>query len=182
MQSIYVLVCLVAAVTAQEIVQAEVENNSYPTWYVHPDHLRFRRQLSADPRTGDVSYHHAISDRGHVFGTLGSRGDSAFGKAGYKHNVFNDGRGKLDATGYGTHAISPYGSSNHFGGRVDYTGAHSKASLDVSKQIHGMTSVDAAAGGRWPIGKNGDFSLQGTYNRIGRFQDYGARAGLNYRF
>nr|WJG69170.1 gloverin 2 [Dioryctria sylvestrella] len=117
--------------------------DNYPSWYVSPEHLRYRRQLSADPKTGDVTYSHGVSDSGKVFGTLGSRGDALFGKAGYNHNIFDDNRGKLDATGYGAHVISPYGDSNHFGGRVDYTGAHSKASLDVSKQIHGMTSVSS---------------------------------------
>ncbi|XP_013192201.1 gloverin [Amyelois transitella] len=180
MKTICAFVCLVAAVAAQDYLQPE--ELDHPTWYLSPEHLRYRRQLSADPKTGDVTYSHRTSDSGQIFGTLGSRGDAAFGKAGYKHNVFHDNRGKLDATGYGTHVISPYGSSNQFGGRVDYTGDHSKASLDVSRQMHGMTSLEAAAGARWPLGRNGDVSLQGTYNRMGPFQDYGARAGLNYRF
>ncbi|XP_013191377.2 gloverin-like [Amyelois transitella] len=180
MKTVCAFVCLLVAVAAQEFIHPE--ELEALSWYQSPEHLRYRRQLKADPKTGDVTYTHKTSDSGQLFGTLGSRGDAAFGKAGYKQNIFDDNRGKLDATGYGSHVISPYGSSNHLGGRVDYTGDHTKASLDVSKQLHGMTSLEAAAGARWPIGKNGDISLEGTYNRMGPFQDYGARAGLNYRF
>lgn len=45
-----------------------------------------------------------------------------------------------------------------------------------------FSQVEAAAGGRWPLGKNGDFSIDGTYSRYGHIQDYGGRAGLNYRW
>nr|XP_053609224.1 gloverin-like [Plodia interpunctella] len=181
MKAICLLICSVVAASTQEYIQTE-EINDYPYWYHNPEHSRYRRQLSADPKTGDVTYNHRISDNGQLFGTLGSTGESAFGKAGYKHNIFDDHRGKLGATAYGTHVISPYGSSNHLGGSMDYTGDHTKASLDVSRQIHGMTSIGAAAGARWPVGRNGDLSLQGTYNRMGRFKDYGVLGGFNYRF
>ncbi|CAH0714944.1 unnamed protein product, partial [Brenthis ino] len=41
----------------------------------------------------------------------------------------------------------------------------------------------AAAGGRWPVGKNGDFSLQGTYRRqAGMRREYGGLANFNYRW
>ncbi|XP_059056319.1 gloverin-like [Achroia grisella] len=178
MQSLYIFAGILAVVATQEYIEID----RYPDWYVQPqeEHLRHRRQLSVD-KSGDVTYAHG-SPNNKVFGTLGSRGENLFGKLGYQHNFINDDRGKLTGTAYGTRVLSPYGNSNHLGGRVDWAGRHTAASLDVSKQLHGPTSIQAAGGAKWPIGRNGEMSLQGTYNRFGGMQDYGGRLGYIHRF
>ncbi|KAM3963479.1 gloverin-like [Aphomia sociella] len=184
MQSLYIIASVLVVVAAQEYeMHPQFAIDSYPEWYrsEYP-HPRHQRDLSVDQKTGDVTLDHKTSPNGRVFGTLGSRSESLFGKAGYQHNVFDDHRGKLDASAYGSRVLSPYGASSNLGGRLDYKNDRAAASLDVSKQIGGFTSYDAAAGGRWPIGRNGDFTMQGTYSRFGPIQDYGARAGLNYRW
>ncbi|CAH0403367.1 unnamed protein product [Chilo suppressalis] len=47
---------------------------------------------------------------------------------------------------------------------------------------HLVPRWSAAGGGRWPIGKNGDFGVDGTFSRINGLKDYGARGVFNYRF
>ena len=185
MQFLYIIASVLAVVAAQDYeIHPQMIVNRYPEWYIRSEysHPRFQRDLSVDKKTGDVTLDHKTSPNGRIFGTLGSRDEALFGKAGYQRNVFDDHRGKLDASAYGSRVLTPYGDSSNLGGRLDYKNDHSAASLDVSKQIGGHTAVDAAAGGRWPIGRNGDFTMQGTYSRFGPLQDYGARAGLNYRW
>ena len=183
MQSLYIFAGILVAVAAQEYIQPYIMVDRYPDWYIsrsQNEHLRLRRQLSVN-KNGDVTLAHG-SPNDKVFGTLGSRGESAFGKLGYQHNFINDDRGKLTGTAYGSRVLSPYGNSNHLGGRVDWASKHTSASLDVSRQMHGPTAIQAAAGGKWPVGRNGEISAQGTYDRIGRMQDYGGRLGYTYRF
>ncbi|KAM3963600.1 gloverin-like [Aphomia sociella] len=184
MKSLYIFASVLIVVAAQDYeTHPQIIITSYPEWYRNEyPHPRHQRDLSVDKNTGDVTLDHKTSPDGRIFGTLGSRDESLFGKAGYQHNVFDDHRGKLDASAYGSRVLSPYGASSNLGGRLDYKNDNAAASLDLSRQIGGFTAVDAAAGGRWPIGKNGDFTVQGTYSRFGPIQDYGARAGLNYRW
>ncbi|KAM3962185.1 gloverin-like [Aphomia sociella] len=183
MQSLYVLVSILVAVFAQEFVQRELIVDRYPEWYLRQpqdQYVRHRRQLSVN-KNGDLTLSHGTpNDK--IFGTLGSRGEAAFGKLGYQHNFMNDDRGKLTGTAYGTRVLSPYGNSNHLGGRLDWQNKHTSAALDVSRQMHGPTSIQAAAGARWPIGRNGEMTLHGTYDRVGRMQDYGGRLGYTHRF
>lgn len=63
------------------------------------------------------------------------------GKAGYERNIFNDNRGKLDAQAFGTRTLSPYGDSSALGGALKWKNDNAAASFDISKQIHGPTSV-----------------------------------------
>ncbi|CAG9568609.1 unnamed protein product [Danaus chrysippus] len=105
-----------------------------------------------------------------------------FGKGGYEHQIFNDHRGTLNAQAYGTRVLGPAGDSSHLGGALNWKNPNAAASFDISKQIHGGTSYQAAAGGRWPVGKNGDFSLQGTYGKQAFMRrEYGGLGSFNYR-
>ncbi|CAG4944959.1 unnamed protein product [Parnassius apollo] len=124
------------------------------------------------------------TDNGRVFGTLGQNDAGLFGKGGYEHNFFDDDRGKLDGQVYGTRVLGPYGDSSHLGGALNWQNPNAAASLEVSKQIHGPDSIMAGAGGRWPVGKNGDFSLEGTYygKTSGYKPEYGGRGVFNYRW
>ncbi|XP_028168252.1 gloverin-like [Ostrinia furnacalis] len=142
---------------------------------------RVRRDVSIDPKTGDLTAAHKM-DNGRVFGTVGSNDAGLFGKAGYEHNIFDDARGKMDAQAFGTRTLGPYGDSSALGGALKWRDDHAQASFDINKQVHGPTSWTAAGGGRWPVGKNGDFGLEGTYSRMGGMKDYGGRASYNYRW
>ncbi|XP_026497749.2 gloverin-like [Vanessa tameamea] len=176
MQSLYTLsaVFLVAAVSAQDYqLEPEAIVVSYPEWYVINAEPRYRRDVTYDKKIGD----------GRVFGTLGQNDNGLFGKGGYEHQFFNDNRGKLDGQMYGSRVLGPDGGSSHFGGGLNWKNPNAAASLDISRQIHGGTSYQAAAGGRWPVGKNGDLSLQGTYGRAaGMPREYGGLANFNYRW
>ncbi|XP_013168697.1 PREDICTED: gloverin-like [Papilio xuthus] len=173
MKFVFVLFCFIAAVAAQDILL-----ESYPVWYITPEspieqYQRYRRDVTFDHKT----------DNGRVFGTLGQNDAGLFGKGGYEHNFFDDHRGKLDGQAYGTRVLGPYGDSSHLGGALNWRNDNAAASLDVSKMIHGPTSVSAGAGGAWPVGKNGDFSLQGTYGKTGGYNsEFGGLAKFNYRF
>ncbi|CAH2058085.1 unnamed protein product, partial [Iphiclides podalirius] len=134
---------------------------------------RHRRDVTIDHKT----------ENGRVFGTLGQNDAGLFGKGGYEHNFFDDHRGRLDGQAYGTRVLGPYGDSSHLGGALNWHDSNAAASLDVSKQIHGPTSINAGAGGSWPVGKNGDFSVLGTYGKTsGIPSDYGGKAIFNYRW
>ncbi|XP_049881116.1 gloverin-like [Pectinophora gossypiella] len=158
--------CIFAAVLVA--VAAE----SYPEWYIQQG--RYRR---------DVTLDHKVGTNGRVFGTLGQNDAGLFGRGGYEHNIFDDHRGKLDGQVHGTRVLGPYGDSSHMGGGLNWQNSNAAASLDYNKQIHGPSSFNAAAGGKWPVGKNGDFSLQGTYGKTsGMRHDYGGRGVFNYRW
>ncbi|XP_028168250.1 gloverin-like [Ostrinia furnacalis] len=154
------------------------DGETEPLFGVHP---RFRREVSIDPKTGDLTADHKM-DNGRVFGTVGSNDAGLFGKAGYEHNIFDDARGKMDAQAFGTRTLGPYGDSSALGGALKWRDDHAQASFDINKQVHGPTSWTAAGGGHWPVGKNGDFGLEGTYSRMAGMNDYGGRAVYNYRW
>lgn len=63
------------------------------------------------------------------------------GKAGYNRNIFDDHRGKLDGTAYGTRVLGANGASSHLGGSLNWQNSNAAANLDISKQIHGPSSV-----------------------------------------
>ncbi|CAK1547666.1 unnamed protein product [Leptosia nina] len=171
MKYFYFLFAIVCAVSAQDYYVNIDEG--YPDWYLEPQ-MRYRRDVTLDRKVGA---------NGRVFGTLGSNDDGLFGKGGYEHQIFNDNRGKLNGQVSGTRVLGPYGDSSHMGGGLNWQNSNAAASLDVSKQIHGPTSWSAAAGGKWPVGKNGDLSLQGTYNQMsGRRPDYGGQGVFNYHW
>ncbi|XP_045762959.1 gloverin-like [Maniola jurtina] len=173
MQFLYILPAVFLAVAAQEFYAPQVVVvDTYPEWYVQ-SHPRERRDVTLDRKIGD----------GRVFGTLGQNDAGLFGKGGYEHQIFNDNRGKLNGQVYGTRVLGAAGDSSHFGGGLNWQNPNAAASLDISRQIHGGTSYQAAAGGKWPVGKNGDFSLQGTYGRQhGLPRQYGGMANFNYRW
>ncbi|XP_041977066.1 gloverin-like [Aricia agestis] len=161
---------IILAAAAQEMYVEPYEG--YPEWYISSPQ-RHRRDVTLDRKMGD----------GRVYGTLGQNDNGLFGKAGYDHQIFNDGRGKLTGGVSGTRVLGPYGDSSHLGGGLNWQNSNAAASLDVSKQIHGPTSWNAGAGGRWPVGKNGDFSLQGTYGKTsGMRPQFGGMGNFNYRF
>ncbi|CAH0714945.1 unnamed protein product, partial [Brenthis ino] len=171
MQCLYILPAVSLAIVAQEYQWQP--DASYPVWYLGKELARERRDVTLDKQIGD----------GRVFGTLGQNDAGLFGKGGYEHQFFNDDRGKLNGQVYGTHVLGPAGDSSSFGGALNWKDPHAAASFDISKQVHSGTSYQAAAGGRWPVGKNGDFSLQGTYGRqAGMRREYGGLANFNYRW
>ncbi|CAG9792416.1 unnamed protein product [Diatraea saccharalis] len=178
MQALIAFAVVFVAATAQEYDHHpyEILFNNYeliPESYVDPQvGLRYRRDVTIDHKT----------DNGRVFGTLGQNDDGLFGRAGVERNIFNDARGRLDAQAHGTRTIGPMGGSSALGGSLNWRNDNAAASFDVSKQIHGPTSWSAAGGGRWPVGKNGDFGVDGTYSRFGGMKDYGARGVFNYRW
>ncbi|XP_026316152.1 gloverin-like [Hyposmocoma kahamanoa] len=170
-------VALAAVVAQEENLEPQyVYVDAYPEWYVQPavEHQeRYRR---------DVTYSKPVGG-GKVFGTLGQNDNGLFGKAGYNRNIFDDHRGKLDGSAYGTRVLGPNGASSHVGGSLNWKNSNAAANLDISKQIHGPSSINAGAGGRWPVGKNGDFSAQGFYGKTSGFpSDYGVRGVYNYRW
>ncbi|XP_069355578.1 gloverin-like [Maniola hyperantus] len=172
---LYILPAVFLAVVAQEYYAPQViVADTYPEWYVQ-SHPRERRDVTLLDRK--------IGDDGRVFGTLGQNGAGLFGKGGYEHQIFNDNRGKLNGQVYGTRVLGAAGDSSHLGGGLNWQNPNAAASLDISRQIHGGTSYQAAAGGKWPVGKNGDISLQGTYGRQhGLPREYGGMANFNYRW
>ncbi|XP_045507036.1 gloverin-like [Colias croceus] len=173
MKSICLFLAVVYNVAAQEFMHPQIVYDNYPDWYIQPQE-RYRRDVTVDRKVGE---------NGRVFGTLGANDAGLFGKGGYDHQIFNDDRGKLNGQLSGTRVLGPYGDSSHLGGGLKWENSNAAASLDISKQIHGRTSLDAAAGGKWPVGKNGDFSLQGTYNQMsGMRPDYGVMGNYNYRW
>ncbi|XP_072946365.1 gloverin-like [Epargyreus clarus] len=170
MQFIYVFAAVLVAVAAQHQDMEQEVYVSYPDWYIGH---RERRDVTFDHKT----------DNGRVFGTLGQNDNGLFGRGGYEHQFFNDNRGNLQGQVHGTRVLGPYGDSSHLGGGLKWSNPNAAASLDVSKMIHGPTSYQAAAGGRWPVGKNGDFSLQGTYGKVsGMRPEYGGIGNFNYRW
>ncbi|XP_061705279.1 gloverin-like [Cydia pomonella] len=99
---------------------------------------------------------------GNVFGTLGSNDQGLFGKAGYQGTIFNDARGKMDGQAYGTRVLSPAGDTSNFGGKLNWANENAKASVDISKQIHGKTTVEASGAGVWKVDKNTQLSAGGS--------------------
>ncbi|KAI5652132.1 gloverin-like protein domain-containing protein [Phthorimaea operculella] len=149
-------------------------NHGYPDQMEYVPNPRFRRQVTLD---------HKVGQNGRVFGTLGSNDNGLYGKGGYEHNIFNDHRGTLNGQVSGTRVLGPYGGSSHVGGALNWKNDRASASLEASKMIHGPTSINAAAGARWPIGRNGDLSAQGFYSHTQGFgRDYGGRLNYRYRF
>ncbi|XP_022125815.2 gloverin isoform X1 [Pieris rapae] len=172
MKFLCVLFAIVCAVAAQEYY-VELVDDGYPEWYLEPQ-MRVRRDLTVDQKVGE---------NGRVFGTVGANDDGLFSKGGYEHQFFDDNRGKLTGQLSGIRVLGPLGDSSNFGGGLNWENSNAAASLDVTKQIHGPTSWSASGGGKWPVGKNGDISLQGTYDQIsGRRPDYGGRAVYNYNW
>ncbi|CAG4944953.1 unnamed protein product [Parnassius apollo] len=180
MKFLCVLFGIIASVAAQGYdypMHPQIVIDRYPEWYIHSSNLdpqqRHRRDVTFDHKT----------DNGRVFGTLGQNDAGLFGKGGYEHNFFDDHRGKLDGQVYGTRVLGPYGDSSHLGGALNWQNSNAAASLEASKQIHGPDSIMAGAGGRWPVGKNGDFSLEGTYGKTSGYKpEYGGRGVFNYRW
>ncbi|KAL4716777.1 hypothetical protein ACJJTC_001933 [Scirpophaga incertulas] len=183
---------LIMAVGAQEfvppqglIISDHDQSEIYPAEQVLDSdvylqyHPRFRRDVTWNPSGVTVD---RTSGNNRVFGSLGSNDNGLFGKAGVDHTIFNDARGKLNAQAHGTRTLGPYGGTSEFGGALNWKNDNAAASFDVSKQIHGPTSWSAAAGGRWPVGKNGNIGLDGTASRINGVRDYGAQGVFNYRF
>ncbi|CAH2268338.1 gloverin-like [Pararge aegeria] len=172
MQFLYILPAVFLVVVAQEYYEPQQVLDTYPEWYVQ-SHPRERRDVTYIKRTAD----------GRFIGTLGENEAGLFGRGAYQHQIFNDNRGKMDAQVYGTRVLGSAGDSTHLGGALNWQNPNAAASLDISRQIHGGTSYQAAAGGKWPVGKNGDISVQGTYGRQhGLPHEYGAMANFNYKF
>ncbi|XP_068623997.1 gloverin-like [Battus philenor] len=179
MKVLCILLGIVAVAVAQYDYQVHplVLIDSYPEWYIGS-----QSGLAQQRHRRDVTFDHKTNN-GRVFGTLGQNDAGLFGKGGYEHKFFDDHRGRLDGQAYGTRVLGPNGDSSHLGGALNWKDSNAAASFDISKQIHGPTSMSAGAGGIWPVGKNGDFSLQGTYGKTsGMNSEFGGKALFNYRW
>nr|XP_032521717.1 gloverin-like [Danaus plexippus plexippus] len=131
MYFLYILFGVIFSASAQEFVEPAFVVEPYPEWYVGQ---RVRRDVTFDKQIGD----------GKVFGTLGQNDKGLFGKGGYEHQIFNDHRGTLNAQAYGTRVLGPAGDSSHLGGALNWKNPNAAASFDISKQIHGGTSVSTS--------------------------------------
>ncbi|XP_063631915.1 gloverin-like [Cydia splendana] len=170
--SLTILVALVCVAMAQVSVPPGYKER-YPNYYPWAKNARHARDVTWDRSVGD----------GKVFGTLGSTDQGLFGKAGYKETVFNDARGKLDAQAYGSRVLGPAGDSSHFGGKLDWANDNAKAALDISKQIHGKTTVDASGAGVWNLDKNTQFSAGGGVSHTGSGKpDVNVKAQIEHKF
>nr|AMY60406.1 gloverin [Biston betularia] len=153
---------------------------------VSPDRelrYKFAKRVSRHPR--DLTWDTSVGNNGKLFGTLGQDGNDLFGKAGYNHQIFDDGRGKLDAQAYGSRVLSPYGDSTKFGGGLNWADQNAKAGLDLSKSIGGHTALKATGEGLWHLNKNSELSAGGFYSQpfLGHGKsDYGVQAGYKLRF
>ncbi|CAG9792428.1 unnamed protein product [Diatraea saccharalis] len=131
----------------------------------------------------DVTWDKKVGD-GKIFGTLGSDDSGLFGKGGYKQDIFNDDRGKLQGQAYGSRVLGPNGDVSSFGGRLDFTDKNSQASLDVNKPIGGRPSVTGTGSGVWNFDKNTRLSAGGTITQeLGRGKpDLGLKAQFQHDF
>ncbi|XP_048007021.1 gloverin-like [Leguminivora glycinivorella] len=131
---------------------------------------------------GGVTWNKPVG-HGNVFGTLGTNNQGLFGKAGYQGTIFNDARGKLDGQAYGTRVLSPAGDTSHFGGKLNWANENAKASVDISKQIHGKTTVDASGAGVWNVDKNTQLSAGGSLYHGGSGKpDVTVNAQIEHKF
>ncbi|XP_068624158.1 gloverin-like [Battus philenor] len=137
---------------------------------------RTRRDMTWDTKVG----------KGSVFGTLGSDDQGLFGKGGYKQDIFNDNRGKLEGQAYGKRVLGQTGDSSFFGGKLDWNNVNkdAKATVELTKQIHGPTNVDASLSKVWNFDKNTRLSAGGTFNQdLGKGKpDYGVGAKFQHDF
>ncbi|XP_052751020.1 gloverin-like [Galleria mellonella] len=130
----------------------------YPQYY-YSKQARHPRDVTWDKQVG----------KGKVFGTLGNDDQGLFGKGGYKQEIFNDNRGKLEGQAYGTRVLGADGGTSNLGGRLDWSNKDAKAALDISKQIGGRTSVTATGSGVWNLDKNTRISAGGAISQeVGR--------------
>nr|WJG69169.1 gloverin 1 [Dioryctria sylvestrella] len=151
---------LVSAAVLVSCVHAQV---SLPPGYKerYPHYYKFSKKAR---QTRDVTWDKNVGN-GKVFGTLGNNDQGLFGKGGYKQEIFNDHRGKLEGQAYGTRVLGPNGGSSDFGGRLDWADKNAKAALDVNKQIGGGTHVTGTGSGVWNFDKNTRLSAGGTVSQ-----------------
>ncbi|CAB3225872.1 unnamed protein product [Arctia plantaginis] len=116
----------------------------------YPDNFfSLRNSLGGNSRTweGNVG-------RGKVFGTLGSTDGSLFGRGGYKQNIFNDHRGRLEGSAYGSRVLGPTGGSSSMGGTLDWSNDNAKVTADLNREIGGHTGLTVTGEGKWKLDKN----------------------------
>ncbi|RVE45572.1 hypothetical protein evm_009769 [Chilo suppressalis] len=147
----------------------------------YPEYYKIARQASRHQR--DITWDKQVGN-GKVFGTLGNDDSGVFGKGGYKQEIFNDDRGKLQGQAYGSRVIGPNGDTSSFGGRLDFSDKNSQAALDVNKPIGGRTSVTATGSGVWNFDKNTKLSAGGMVSQeLGRGKpDIGVQAKFQHDF
>ncbi|CAK1589590.1 unnamed protein product [Parnassius mnemosyne] len=138
-----------------------------------------------DPRKpcSDVKWGKQVG-KGTVFGTLGSNDQGLYGKGGYKQDIFNDARGKLEGQAHGTRVLGPNGDTSSFGGKLDWNNVNkdARATIELTKQIHGPTNLDASASKVWNFDKNTRLSAGGTVTQeLGHGKpDYGVGATFQH--
>ncbi|XP_013139616.1 PREDICTED: gloverin-like [Papilio polytes] len=162
--------CLAILVCIQVVTSRSIDDIS------NSREQRQRRDVTWDKQVG----------KGTVFGTLGNNDQGLFGKGGYKQDIFNDNRGKLQGQAYGTRVLGATGDSSLLGGKLNWNNVNkdANAAIEITKQIHGHTNVDAALSKVWNVDKNTRFSAGGTLNTdIGRGKpDYGVGATFEHNF
>ncbi|KAJ8708771.1 hypothetical protein PYW08_010153 [Mythimna loreyi] len=94
--------------------------------------------------------------RGKIFGTLGGNDAGLFGRGGYKADIFNDHRGRLQGQAYGERVLGAGGDSSKLGTKFDWHNANdnARASLDVHKEIGRGSGMTLSGDGVWKLDKN----------------------------
>ncbi|XP_026497730.1 gloverin-like [Vanessa tameamea] len=147
---------LLACACAQ-VSQPPSYKERYPDHYMFAKSARHPRDVTWIKRTGD----------GRIFGTLSALEEMLIGKAGYRQDIFNDGRGVLTGEAYGSRVLSPYGDNSYVGGKLDWTNANKNAdaTFALTKEIGGSTNAAATASKVWNLDKNTHVSAGGTVSQ-----------------
>ncbi|XP_075986200.1 gloverin-like [Anticarsia gemmatalis] len=151
MQSITLVI---AAVLACAYAQVSIPPG-YDGRYPYAKTARHPRDLTWERNAGG----------GKVFGTLGGTDDSLYGRGGYKHDIFNDHRGRLEGQAYGSRVLSPYGDSSNLGGKLNWSNDNARLGADLQKQIGGRTGLTVTGEGSWKLDRNTRFSTGGNLHK-----------------
>ncbi|XP_022837649.1 gloverin-like isoform X4 [Spodoptera litura] len=122
--------------------------------------------------------------RGRIFGTLGSSDSGLFGRGGYKQDIFNDHRGRLQGQAYGSRVLGPAGDSSILGGKLNWNNNNARATLDVHKEIGRGSGVSLTGDGVWKLDKNTRLVTGGNFQKqFGHHTpELGAHAAIEHDF
>nr|WGO77590.1 gloverin [Lymantria dispar] len=155
MQSITLIFFALLAYTNAQVSMPAGYAERYPAYYKYSKIVRHPRDLSWERNFGG----------GQLFGTLGSTDDSLFGRGGYKQDIFNDDRGRLQGQAYGSRVLGPYGDSSSFGGKLDWSNDNAKLGADIHREIGGRSGMTVTGEGVWELGKNTKLSAGGSVQK-----------------
>ncbi|KAJ8708768.1 hypothetical protein PYW08_010150 [Mythimna loreyi] len=150
----------------------------------HPDSI-YCRSRRLDRQARDTNWQRNVG-RGQVFGTLGSTDDAIFGRGGYRQDIFNDHRGRLQGEGYGTRVLGAGGDSSILGGKLNWNNANEnvRAGVDIHKEIGGHSGVKLTGDGVWKLDHNTRFVAGGNVQKQFGHQrpELGIQGGIEHDF